>query len=63
MKVVMGTASRANPVNSETNSRARRTYSRLGFLEEGLLREEYFHEDGWHNMLRMSLLAREWKLQ
>ncbi len=44
----------------ETNTRARRTYGRLGFVEEGILREEYFHETGWHNMLRMSMLAREW---
>lgn len=43
-----------------TNERGRRTYARLGFVEEGVLREEYFHEGGWHDMLRMSLLAREW---
>lgn len=42
------------------NERARRTYARLGFVEEGLLREEYFHEDGWHDMVRMSLLRSEW---
>lgn len=44
-----------------TNDRGRRTYARLGFVEEGILREEYFHGDGWHDMLRMSLLAREWR--
>jgi RimJ/RimL family protein N-acetyltransferase len=43
-----------------TNTRGRRTYARLGFVEEGVLREEYFHEGGWHDMVRMSLLAREW---
>lgn len=42
-----------------TNARGRRTYARLGFVEEGILREEYFHEDGWHDMVRMGLLARE----
>lgn len=42
------------------NERSRRTYERLGFVEEGRLREEYFHEGGWHDMIRMSLLAREW---
>lgn len=42
------------------NTRSRRTYARLGFVEEGVLREEYFHEGGWHDMVRMSLLAREW---
>jgi hypothetical protein len=43
------------------NERARRTYARLGFVEEGTLREEYFHQDGWHDMVRMSLLDREWR--
>lgn len=43
-----------------TNERSRRTYTRIGFVEEGILREEYFHAGGWHDMLRMSLLAREW---
>jgi len=43
-----------------SNERARRTYARLGFVEEGTLREEYFHRDGWHDMVRMSLLDREW---
>lgn len=42
------------------NDRSHRTYKRLGFIEEGVLREEYFHDDGWHDMIRMSLLAREW---
>jgi RimJ/RimL family protein N-acetyltransferase len=42
------------------NSRARRTYGRLGFVEEGTLRDEYFHEGAWHNMVRMSVLAPEW---
>ncbi len=44
-----------------TNQRGRRTYGRLGFVEEGVLREEYFHQGGWHDMVRMSLLAREWR--
>ena len=44
-----------------TNQRSRRTYARLGFVEEGVLREEYFHEGGWHDMLRMSMLARDWR--
>lgn len=41
------------------NERARRTYARVGFVEEGVLREEYFHDDGWHDMVRMSVLASE----
>jgi RimJ/RimL family protein N-acetyltransferase len=43
------------------NLRAQRTYARLGFVAEGLLREEYFHQDGWHDMVRMAMLDREWE--
>ena len=45
----------------EKNERSRRTWQRLGFLEEGKLRDEYFHEDGWHNIIRMGMLAHEWR--
>lgn len=44
----------------EKNERSRRTYQRLGFVEEGVLRDEYFHQGAWHNMVRMGLLAKEW---
>lgn len=43
------------------NARGRGIYERVGFRQEGLLREEYFHEGAWHDMVRMSLLAREWQ--
>lgn len=43
------------------NERGRGIYARIGFGEEGVLREEYFHEGGWHDMVRMSLLDREWQ--
>ncbi len=42
------------------NERARRMYGRIGFVEEGILREEYLHEDRHRDMVRMSVLAREW---
>jgi len=42
-----------------SNDRGQRLYRRLGFVEEGILREEYFHEGGWHDMVRMSMLAHE----
>ena len=45
-----------------TNERARRTYNRVGFVDEGVLREEYLHEDRWRDMVRMSILQREWTL-
>lgn len=45
----------------EKNERSRRTWQRLGFREEGNLRDEYFHEDAWHNMMRMGMLTHEWR--
>lgn len=42
------------------NERGRRLYGRIGFVEEGVLREEYFHEGAWHDMVRLGMLAREW---
>ena len=42
------------------NARTRGICQRLGFVQEGVLREEYFHDGGWHDMVRLSLLAREW---
>lgn len=43
-----------------TNARMLGLCERLGFQREGVLREEYFHRDQFHDMVRMSLLAREW---
>lgn len=42
------------------NVRAQGIYRRAGFVDEGVLREEYFHDGGWHDMVRMSVLDREW---
>lgn len=42
------------------NTRSRGIYQRIGFVEEGVLREEYFHEGAWHDMVRMSVLTHEW---
>jgi RimJ/RimL family protein N-acetyltransferase len=42
------------------NERGRRLYGRIGFASEGVLRDEYFHDGAWHDMVRMSLLANEW---
>ncbi len=33
---------------------------KLGFVEEGVLRDEYFHNDAWHDMLRHSLLRSDY---
>lgn len=45
----------------ESNERSLRTYERVGFIKEGVLREEYYHKKCYHNMVRMSILASEWE--
>jgi RimJ/RimL family protein N-acetyltransferase len=47
-------------VNAQ-NARARGIYTRVGFVEEGVLREEYFHDGAWYDMVRMSVIDREWR--
>ena len=44
----------------ENNERSRKIYERIGFVQEGLLRQEYFHKDEFHNMVRMAILREEW---
>jgi len=36
-------------------------WQRLGFTVEGTMREEYFLNDAWRDMLRLSILRREWE--
>lgn len=43
------------------NQRSAGIYQRAGFVVEGVLREEYFHQGRWHDMLRMSMLQHEWR--
>jgi len=42
------------------NERAIRLYRRLGFREEGRLRQDYFHLGCYHDTLVMGLLREEW---
>ena len=39
------------------NPRARRSYTKAGFREEGVLREAHHDENGWHNIIVMAALA------
>ena len=41
------------------NERARRLYKKTGFVEEGLLRENYFWNGEFRSVVIMSILARE----
>ncbi len=42
------------------NERARRVYDKLGFIDEGALRESYFRNGRFHDTLVMSILQPEW---
>ena len=39
------------------NERARRSYARIGFREEGRLRESLRWDDGWHDDILMGMLS------
>lgn len=43
------------------NARMAHLAQKLGFREEGVLRDEYFHQGTWHDMLRHSLLDHEYR--
>jgi len=42
------------------NARARATYRKVGFRDEGVLRETAFHDGAFHDEIVMSILARDW---
>ncbi len=44
-----------------SNRAARRVYERLGFVEEGVLREVWRNEEGAQSLAVMSILDREWE--
>ncbi len=44
----------------EDNKRALHIYQKVGFIEEGRLREEYILNGTYHTMVRMSILEREY---
>ena len=43
-----------------SNDRMRHLCSKLGFVPEGVLRDEYVHEGAWHDMVRHSLLRADY---
>jgi RimJ/RimL family protein N-acetyltransferase len=43
------------------NPRARHVYEKVGFIQEGVLREELRYRDQWIDATVMSILAHEWK--
>lgn len=47
----------------DSNARMAHIAAKLGFQIEGRLREEYFHDGRFHDMVRWSLLEHEWPPQ
>jgi RimJ/RimL family protein N-acetyltransferase len=47
----------------ESNKRAQRSYEKAGFVKEGTLRHALFSDGRHHDLLRMSLLRKEWEAQ
>jgi RimJ/RimL family protein N-acetyltransferase len=45
----------------EFNERAQAVYRKCGFVEEGRSREEVYQDGGYIDVLRMSILKREWE--
>ena len=45
----------------EFNERAQACYRKCGFVDEGRFREEYFQDGRYWDVLRMSILRREWE--
>jgi diamine N-acetyltransferase len=43
------------------NARMQHIAQKLGFVEEGVLRDEYFHQGQFHDMIRHSLLEPEYR--
>ena len=42
------------------NGRAIQVYRKIGFTEEGRLRQAYYHQGRYHDLLVMGLLRQEW---
>jgi RimJ/RimL family protein N-acetyltransferase len=45
----------------EFNERAQACYRKCGFVDEGRFREEYYQDGRYWDVLRMSILKREWQ--
>jgi RimJ/RimL family protein N-acetyltransferase len=43
------------------NRRAIQVYERVGFVEEGRLREQHYHDGAYHDVLLMGVLRGEWE--
>jgi RimJ/RimL family protein N-acetyltransferase len=48
-------------VHYATNERMRHVATKLGLTPEGVLRDEYFHQGRFHDMVRHAILEEEWR--
>lgn len=48
-------------IHYRTNTRMAHITAKLGFAFEGVLRDEYFHQERYHDMVRLSLLEHEFE--
>jgi RimJ/RimL family protein N-acetyltransferase len=46
---------------NEEHKRARKLYERVGFLREGVLREQFWRNGRYYNLIRMSMLEDEYR--
>ncbi len=47
----------------KTNEKTSHIMKKVGFKEEGILRDEYFHKGKYHDMIRFSMIEDEWRKQ
>ena len=47
-------------VHFSSNARMAHICDKLGFVQEGVMRDEYFHRDAWHDMVRRSMLQQDY---
>ena len=48
-------------IHFSTNGRMKHIAEKTGFIQEGHLRDEYFHADAFHDMIRHAMLAPEFE--
>ncbi len=45
----------------DINERAKKTYEKIGFIQEGMLREHFYIDGKYHNRIIMGILREEWR--
>ena len=45
----------------EFNVRGIRAYEKVGFVQEGILRQDHYHDGRYHNVILVAILKDEWE--